>query len=305
MTAIFDSVTTLLIMILVGTISAKRKVITPELMRGLVTILLQIALPFLIFSSFIFSYDQAIQANVFRTFYFSIAAYILTIALSRLLLLPVKDEKKTILHFANVFSNTGYIGFPILSAVYGSEGVVYGSIFNMFFVILVWTYGIFLYRGRFNNAELKAELRGALLNPSIIAVGAGLIIMVGDVQLPSSLISSIKALGSMTGPLSMLVTGAMLAEVKLKEHLTDWTIYYGIATKLVIIPVVVYLASLLTGNVTKVTNTIVIMTAMPAATMTSIFAQHFKRSQDYAVVVVAATTLLSLFTITILLRGIM
>lgn len=304
MNAIVHSVTTLLLMILVGAFCARRKVITEELSKGLVTVLIEIALPFLIFSSFLFTYDQTIKANVLQTFYYSAAAYVLTIALSKLLLVPVKNHKKTVLHFANVFSNTGYVGFPILNAVYGSEGVVYGSVFNMFFVILVWTYGIFLYRG-ISPAELKGELKKALLNPSILAVGAGILVMLSGIQLPRPLVSSIEALGSMTGPLSMLVTGSLLAQVKLKDHLRDWTIYYGMATKLVILPLFIYSLAALTGTVSKVTNTIVIMTAMPPATMTSIFAQHFDLAQDYAAVVVAVTTVLSLVTVTVLLRGIL
>lgn len=304
MNSVVHSVGTLLVMILVGTFLSRRKVITPALSRAMVTILLQIALPFLILSSFLFSYDEAIKASVLHTFYYSAAAYGLTIVLSRLLLVPIRDQKKTILHFATVFSNTGYVGFPILNAVYGSEGVVYGSVFNMFFVILVWTYGIFLYRGP-AQGPLKEELRRALFNPSILAVAAGILIMLGGVRLPQFLVTSIEALGSMTGPLSMLVTGSLLAEVKLRDHLRDWTIYYGTATRLVILPLILYFIAAGTGLVSKVTNTIVIMTAMPAATMTSIFAQHFEADSDYAAVVVAATTIASLFTMPVLLRSLL
>lgn len=164
-TTIVDSVISLLIMILVGAFSARKKVITPELNRGLVTVLVQIALPFMILASFIFTYDESIQANVLRTFLYSIIAYAITIAVSHLLLLPIRNDKKTILHFANVFTNTGYVGFPILNSVYGSEGVVYGSVFNMFFVVLVWTYGIILYRGKFARAEFRAEIKKSCSTP--------------------------------------------------------------------------------------------------------------------------------------------
>src|SRR5690625_2141975 len=200
-TTIFDSVISLLIMIFVGTFSARKKIITPELNRGLVTVLIKIALPFMILASFIFTYDTSIKSNVFRTFFYSIAAYIITIVISRLLLLPIKDDKKTVLHFANVFSNTGYVGFPILNSVYGNEGVVYGSVFNMFFVILVWTYGIALYRGALAGLDVKAELKKVFFNPSIIAVGLGLGVMFFNIQLPTAVVLSVRNLGNMTGPL--------------------------------------------------------------------------------------------------------
>jgi predicted permease len=224
------------------------------------------------------------------------------IAISYLLLLPVKNDKKTILHFANVFTNTGYVGFPILNSIYGAEGVIYGSIFNMFFVIFVWTYGLILFKGNFERKELKVEIEKVLLNPSIIAVFIGIIIMVFNIQLPSAISSSMKSIGNITGPLSMIIIGAILSNVKIRKHLKDWTIYYGITTKLAIIPIIIYSISLLVGDTSKAINTVIIMTAMPASAMTSIFAESFDKEKEYAAVLVSVTTLLSLITVPILLK---
>ena len=299
---IVESVFSLLIMIIVGAYSARRKILTPELSRGLVQILIEIALPFMILASFMFSYAPEIRANVIKAFYYSLAAYLITIAVSRLLLLPIPPRRKLVLHFANVFSNTGYVGFPILNAVYGAEGVVYGSIFNMFFVMLVWTYGITLYRGPLDRNNYSSELKAVLLNPSILAVAAGLITMFFGIQLPSPILLGVRSLGNMTGPLSMLIIGSILAKVKLRDHIRDWTLYYGAITKLVVIPLVIYACALLVGRSSMVLNTVVIMTAMPASTMTSIFAERYAVEQEYAAVIVSATTLLSLISVTGLLR---
>src|SRR5690554_7047202 len=106
-------------MILIGVYARRRNIITDEMSKGLVNILIQIALPCMIISSFLHTYDSTIKANVLRTVYYSLAAYSLMAAVSFLLLLPVKKDKKTILHFANVFVNTGYVGFPILNSIYG------------------------------------------------------------------------------------------------------------------------------------------------------------------------------------------
>jgi predicted permease len=287
---------------LVGVYGSKRNIITAKINKGLVDILIKIALPFMILSSFIYTYDDTIKANVTKTFYYSISAYIIMITVSYLLLLPIKDDRKTILHFANVFVNTGYVGFPILNSVYGSEGVIYGSIFNMFFVILLWTYGLILFKGNFRKEDLKTELKNILLNPSIAAVCLGIIIMVFNIKLPGYLLSSIKSIGNITGPLSMLIIGVILSNVKVKSFLKDWTIYYGITVKLIIIPAIVYLFSLLAGSSSKVINAVIIMSAMPASAMTSILAESFDKEKEYAAVIVSVTTLLSLVTVTILLK---
>lgn len=299
---IIKSVISLFLMIMVGVYGHKQKIITSEMNTGLTDILIQIALPMMIVTSFIFTYDNTLKANVIKTFYYSFVVYIVMILLSYLLLLPIKKNKKIILHFANVFPNTGYIGFPILMSIYGPEGVIYGSIFNMFFVIFLWTYGLMLFKDDFTNKTFNSEIKKVLLNPSIIAVMIGLIIMVFHIQLPSAILSSMNSIGSMTGPLSMIIIGGILSEAKILHYLMDWTIYYGIILKLLIIPLLIHTIFLLIHHHSMASTAIILMTAMPASTMTSILAKSFNKEANYAAVLVSLSTLLSLITIPFLLK---
>ncbi|MEA5094724.1 AEC family transporter [Sedimentibacter saalensis] len=300
--AIAESVFSLFIIILVGVYGSKKKIITPEINKGLTDILIKIALPFMIVSSFIFTYDDTIRTNVLKTFYLSLTAYALMAVFSWLALFPVKNDKKIILHFANVFVNTGYVGFPVLYSIYGAEGVIYGSIFNMFFVVFVWTYGLLLFKGSLNKNEIKKEMLSVILNPSILAVFIGIFMMVSGIRLPAPIFSSIKSIGNITGPLSMFIIGNILSNVKIKNHFRDWTIYYGITLKLVAIPLTIYLFSLLLNDYSKAVNSVIIMTAMPASAMTSILAESFDKEKEFAAIIVSATTLLSLITVPALIQ---
>ena len=289
-------------MILVGFYGNKKNIITADMNKGLADILIQIALPFMIVTSFIFTYDQTIQTNVIKTFYYSFAAYLIIIGVSYGLVFLMEQDKRTIVHFANVFPNTGYVGFPILLSLYGPEGVIYGSIFNMFFVIFLWTYGIMLFKQHDAKENLRAEIKKVLFNPSIIAVLIGIAIMLFNIELPNALLSATNSIGSMTGPLSMIIIGGILARAKITHYLRDWTIYYGLATKLVIVPLSVYfILAYLVGASTPI-NVVILMSAMPASAMTSILAESFHIESDYAAVLVALSTLLSLLTVPLLLR---
>ena len=187
-------------------------------------------------------------------------------------------------------------------SIYGPEGVIYGAIFNMFFVIFLWTYGLMLFKGDFKKKTLKSEIKKILLNPSILAVIIGLIIMIFRIQLPSALLSSMNSVGSMTGPLSMIIIGGILSEAKIVHYLTDWTIYYGILLKLLIIPILIHVMFLFMNHHSMPITAIVLMTAMPASTMTSILAKSFNQQENYAAVLVSLSTLLSLITIPLLLK---
>jgi predicted permease len=300
--AIAESVFSLFIIILVGVYGSKKNIITPQINKGLTDILIKIALPFMIVSSFIFTYDDTIKTNVLKTFYLSLAAYAIMASISWLALLPVKNDKKTILHFANVFVNTGYVGFPVLYSIYGAEGVIYGSIFNMFFVVFLWTYGLALFKGSLNKQEIKKEILSVMLNPSILAVIIGIFIMISGIKLPAAIFSSIKSIGNITGPLSMFIIGNILSNVKIKNHFRDWTIYYGIALKLVAIPLIIYMFSMLLNDHSKAVNSVIVMTAMPASAMTSILAESFDKEKEFAAIIVSATTLLSLITVPALIQ---
>lgn len=302
MSTIINSVSSLFIMILTGLYSSKRNIITSSINKGLTDILIQIALPCMILTSFTFTVDNTIKSNIVKALIYSLIAYIFIIILSYLFLVPIKGDKKTILHFGNVFTNTGYVGFPILYSIYGSEGVIYGSIFNMFFVIFLWTYGIILFEGDFRKEKIKEEVIKILTNPSIIAVILGIIIMIYNIQLPKALLSSLNNIGNMTGPISMIIIGVILSKVKFKNHLGDWTIYYGIIINLITIPVITYLIFLLIGDISKVTIAVIIMTAMPASTMTSILAESYNKEKEYAAIIVSLTTLLALITVPLLLK---
>lgn len=292
-----ESIIALFIMILTGIYGHRRNIITENLNKGLINILIEIALPFMIFSSFLHTFDNTIKENVIKTIFYSLGAYILMGGVSYLLLWPVKNDKKTILHFANVFVNTGYVGFPILNAIYGPEGVVYGSIFNMFFVLFLWTYGIIMFKGSLTASEIKQELKKALLNPSIIAVFVGLLIMFFNIKVPGVITTASRGIGNLTVPLSMMIIGCILSRVKIRVYLHDWTVYYGAMVKLIIIPSIIYLASLLIETSSITINSVIIMSALPASAMTSIFADAFNKEREYAAFYVSVTTLLSMFTI--------
>lgn len=294
--AIIETVISLFFIILIGFYAGKKDIIDQDLNKGLTRLLINIALPFMIVSSFIFTYEESIKSNVIKTFYYSFIAYILVTVLSYILLLPIKDDKKTILHFANIFVNTGYIGFPILNSIYGPEGVIYGSIFNMFFVLFMWTYGIVLFKGTFDKGQLVHELKAILLNSSIIAVFIGIFIMVFDIRINQSLLYSIQTIGGMTAPLSMIIIGVILSKVKFKSFLKDFNVYYGVMIKLIIIPILIYLISIPLVAPSKAINSVIIMTAMPASAMTSILAESFDKEKEFAAVIVSLTTLLSLIT---------
>ena len=295
---IVNGVISLFLIILVGVYAAKRKIITKEINKGLTNILLKITLPCLVVSSFIFDLSDELKGNIIKCFIYSPLVLLISIVVLYIFLLPIKGGKKIIIQFANVFSNCGFIGFPIVFSIYGNEGVIYASIFNLFFTVFLWTYGVILFNGKMKREDIKQ----VLLNPAIIAVIIGLIIMILGINIPNVLSSTLDLVGNMTSPLSMIIVGVILGNAKIIFYLKDKSIYYSAFLKLIVMPCIIILILKIINDNSLVSKTLIILTAMPAAAMTSILAESFDKESEYSAVIVFITTLFSLITFPILLN---
>ena len=301
LTVIINKVISLFLIMIIGVYGNKRKIITPTINKGLTNILLEITLPCLVVSSFIFDMDDELRNNIIKCFIYSPIVFIITILISYIALFPIKSDKKIIMQFANVFSNCGFIGFPIIYSIFEGEGVIYASIFNMFFTIALWTYGIILFNGNIDKKDFKK----VFLNPSIIAVIIGLIIMIFNISIPEVLYSTLDLVGGVTSPLSMIIIGVILGSSNILNYLKDYTIYYSSILKLIVLPFILIIISKIINDNSIVTKTLIIITAMPAAAMTSILAEKFDKEKEYSAVIIFITTLFSLITFPLLLKFIL
>ncbi|MDY2631812.1 MULTISPECIES: AEC family transporter [unclassified Clostridium] len=295
---VLNKIISLFLIILIGVYGSKKNIINEEINKGLRRILLEVTLPLLVINSFSFEFSDGMGKNVLTAFIYSITFMALGAIISYIFLFPLKGEKKKILHFANVFSNCGFIGFPIINSLYGAEGVVYTSIFNMVFTIALWTYGVMI----FSDKMSKKKIKKVLVNPAIIAVYIGIPIMLLNIKLPSFLIDTTKIVGDMTAPISMIIVGSILSKVRIKDVFKEVSIYYEALIKLIIIPLILFLIKIIIKDNTTVINTIIVLQAMPAAAMTSIFAADFNKEKEYSAKVVFITTLLSIITIPIITK---
>ena len=288
---VMGNVISLFLIILAGVYGIKRKFINEEIQRGLTKILINITLPLLIINSFSVEFDDSMKSNIGKAFLYSFIFLIIGGIISKIFLIPIKDkEKKKVLQFANVFSNCGFVGFPIVSSIYGAEGVVYTAIINMFFNIFVWSYGVALYSDKLDKGSIKK----IIVNPGIVAVYIGLPIMLFNIHVPEYLSKSINIVGNMTTPLSMIIIGCILTRVNIKDAFKDWIVYYESIIRLIIIPISIFFIAKLIKDDSILMKTIIVLQAMPAGTMASIMAENLDKDSRFAAIIIFVTTLLSI-----------
>ena len=295
---VIKQILSLFLIIIVGFYGRKKNIIDETLTKGFCTLLIEITTPLLIISSFSFSVNASMEGNIIKAFIYSLAIFIITPFFIKGVLIKVDKRKKNILQFAIVFSNCGFMGFPIVESVFGQEGVMYASIFNLFFNFFVWTYGVML----FTDIKDIKDIKKVFKNPGIIAVFIGLFLMLFSIKVPNVLLSTMKIVGGLTTPISMLIIGSLLATTNFKLALKDVSLYYGSFIKLLVIPGTLYFIAAIFHETSIVVKCFILMQAMPAAAFTTIFAENFDKEKEYAVMIVSFSTALSVLTIPFIIK---
>ena len=132
----------LFILILCGVVIGKIKMVNEEGKGMLSNLLIYFVVPFMIINSYMSGYNAEILKNMGRMLFYSILTICIGMALSIGITFLMKKEVRGIIRFATTFSNAAYMGFPLIQAMYGSEGVLYASVYVTVFNILLWTVGI-------------------------------------------------------------------------------------------------------------------------------------------------------------------
>lgn len=295
--AVINQVIILFLMMGTGFYARKRKMISDEGRKTLSDILVNITCPLIIISSFKFNFSMEMMRNIIIMLVFSFISHIILVFLGKVIFNKYKGDTKAVLRFVTIFSNCAFMGYPVLQALYGKMGIFYGSIFQLAFNIFLWTYGVALITGQ---RDLK-QIKSALLNPGIIAVVMGFIIFLFSIKIPATIYSTIDMIGSMTVPLSMMIIGSNMADMKLRDGLLRYEVYYISFIRLLLIPFITLAILKLMGVSGIILGTCVIIEAMPAASMVAVIADKYDSDRHFASQCVFITTLLSLITIPLII----
>lgn len=292
---VVNQVIILSLIMLVGVYARKKNIITGETRKSLSDLLLNITLPFLLISSFNFKYSKDMVINARTIFLYSVLIHLILIFVSKMLTFKYPQSSQKVLRFVTIFSNCAFMGYPVLEGLFGKVGIFYGAIYNIPFNIFMLSAGVMIYTGK---KDLKT-LKSALVHPGIIATVLGLLMFIFQVELPYPVYTTLSVVGSMTTPLSMVIVGAMLAEVKFKEIFKGSLVYYASFLRLMVVPFITFFTLRLLNADRLLLQISVIIEAMPAAVLGSIFAEKYGADTGLASRSVFITTVISMITIPI------
>ena len=277
----------------IGGLLFQKGLITKEGSKSLANMLLYVVLPCVVVKSFCVARTPERTSGLLVSFLAALGILLLAMAVSHLLF-----KRNPIDDFGAAFSNAGFMGFPLVAAVQGSEAIFYAAGFVALLNALQWTYGQSLISGDPGYRSPKAILK----NPLVLSLLLGILIFCFEIPVPAIASDLLAALSALNAPLAMVILGVYLAQTDPKTLFNDPHLYVVAAARLVLIPLLTILVlKLLPAQYAAIATTLVIVAAAPIGSNVAVYAQ--KLGKDYACAVrgVCLSTLLSAITMPLLM----
>lgn len=303
---ILEQMLKLFLIICLGTLLAKIGILDVHTKQKLTKLMLYVTTPLMIIDAF---HDRLLMVesqaegtqnlSVSYLFLMSFVFYILMTVLSFLFIwaMHVPKEQRRLYLFMTIFGNVGFMGFPVVSAVYGNEGLFYAAILNCMFNIIIYTFGVVLMTaGDAGGKKILQSMKWKklLLSPAVLCSIVAVIIFSCHIKLPSIIADTLDTLGGLTSPLAMLVVGANLSGMKIKEMLGNIKLDIYVLVRQFILPLIFWLVIRLICGHAVLAPVWLLLSAMPVANTTALFATEYGGDEKLASESIFLTTLLSL-----------
>ena len=305
--ALFSTALSLFLFILTGFVLRKTGVVDGTFTGKLSGFVAKACQPFLIIFSVVkLEYSTEKLRNGILVLAFSVLLHIFLALASKLFFSRVGDTDERKIHeFGCVFTNCAFVGFPILNALFGEAGLFYGAFYVIVYNLAVWSYGVVVMaRGKPN---FKISVRKMLVNLGTVPCAIGLGLYMARVPMPDFLMTVLESMSGLCTPLSLIVTGSLVASMPLRGLFNNPKIYYFCAAKLILIPLiaaVILRFAGLSGLVEGIDLSVfmVVLSSMPPAAFTTLFAELYDVKPAYAAQLLSVGTMLSPFTILLVMK---
>ena len=297
---LLEQMVVLFILMGVGFLCYKLQIITDEVSKKISAIVINIANPTMVLTGCMGD-DKISGQELLMVFGLVIIVYTVLVLLAMVIPALLKIDKKSrgTYQAMTIFSNIGFMGFPVVAALYGNSAVLYASLFTIPYNILIYTFGV----SAMSTGE-KVSLKESfsikrVMNVGVIACIITIIVYFLQIPVPSFIKTTTTHLSNLTAPLSMMVIGASLATMDIKKLFMDGKLLLFSALKLLVIPVlgVLLIRQFIDNDI--ICGVSMVMLATPVGSMTAMLAQQYDGDYEMASRGVALTTILSVATMPI------
>ncbi len=301
---VLQKILSMFLIIFVGAFGFKINWLPKESEKYLTTLMINISCPCLVFYSMQAQErtqvmaGKAIQSAVFMAVILILCCFI-SIFIVKLLKAPRED--RGIYRMMIVFTNCGFMGYPLAEAVFGSEGLFLEIIANMIFNIVIFSAGaLLLIYDQETTGTLKDTIKKIFSIPLVSCI-IGLIIFFTGIKFPPLIADTCELLGNMTAPLAMLLVGVQLCQSKVSKIVRNYRLLIITIIRLAVVPAGLFFGLMWVPKVLHIDPLVFCVVcfamSMPAAAYIAVLATRYDSNKILAAEGIFLTTMFSLFTI--------
>ena len=300
MTVLIEKMALLVMLLALGYLCARLKLVGPEFNKGLSKLVINVFLAGMILSSVINKKLEMTGGDVAFGLLMMTLSMLICVGIGWLspTLLRIKDGDKGMYRILAAFMNNGFMGFPLVAAVYGENTVFFASLSNIPFNLLLYTVGVMLLQKGDKNTKFSIK---SVINVPIVATLIAFVIFIFEIPMPKLVDDVADTLSAATVPLSMMCVGLSLGSVSLKEALLQPRLYGISLVRLLICPLAVWLVLRIFITNPVILGTIVILSACPSAIICTILGIQYGRDGVESSEAIFISTMLSMITIPLLI----
>ncbi|MCR4675132.1 MAG: AEC family transporter [Lachnospiraceae bacterium] len=232
---------------------------------------------------------------IFVAIYF-VVVILVSVPISRGL---AKDEnQRNGLQLMTIFSNVGFMGIPVISAIYGKGAIIYVTFYILAYNFILYTLGTWIAQKNLPKEERKGGLSG-LINVGTICSLIAVIVFAFDIKAGENVVGFFDYVGNATIPLSMIIIGASVAKIPIKEIFKGLRIYVFSFVKLLVIPIIMSFIFKSFSHSEMVFGIFIIMFSMPVGSVITMLIKEYGGDESFCSRTTIITTLLSIITIPI------
>lgn len=251
-----------------GYVAKRLNLMDEDFDRKLSKLILSTTMPAMILASVLTADALPAPETVLWTLGVACLSYVVLIAVGFgvTAALRIPHGRRGVFRFMLVFGNTGFMGFPVISTIYGPQGLILATIFNLTFNFLVFTVGVW-FLAQDNEYGVKVRMNAkAFLSPSIVACVVALVLTFAGVHGVPVVGAAMDTLGSFTTPAAMLIIGSSLANIPVRQLIGGPRLFVAAAFRLAITPLLIWFVFRWFVHDPLLLGVLVVISAMPVAT---------------------------------------
>ena len=231
----------------VGFVAAKARVLPTDANKTLSKLETYVFIPALVMGTLMESFTMDKINQAWKLLLFSLAIEVVVLPLSLLFARSCSKDNydRNVIAYGLAFSNFGFMGNAVVSAVFPSDYFAQYLIFTLplWVIIYGWAVPAWLIPKEENKSGIAGRLK-TVFNPMFVGAIIGIVLGLTGLhtKLPESVgavfTSIVKTTGDCMSPIAMILTGITVATIDMKKALRAWNIYAVTALRLIVFPLV-------------------------------------------------------------------